>query len=62
VEIDTLEYSRVKSTMVSVSLRIYLWSYSIPSNMHSGAIVGDINLVAMLASVNKLSGAVADQR
>jgi hypothetical protein len=29
VEIDTLEYSWVKATMVSVRSQIYLWSYSI---------------------------------
>jgi hypothetical protein len=58
----------VKATTVSVRLPIYLWSYSIPTgffwhccefsndvwntNKLSGAVAGDINLVATLLSVN----------
>jgi glycerate kinase len=36
MEIDTLEYSRVKATLVSVRLRIYLCALKIPNIGHDG--------------------------
>jgi len=40
MEIDTLEYSQVKATSVSVCLQIFLCAFNIPNKL-SGTIVGD---------------------
>jgi hypothetical protein len=37
MEIDILEYSRVKATSVSVRLRIFLFAFKIPNKL-SGAV------------------------
>jgi hypothetical protein len=50
-KINTLEYSWVKATTVSVRLRIYLLLYSIPTSFMAPLL--GINLVATLVSINK---------
>jgi hypothetical protein len=52
---DTLEYSRVRATAVSVRLRIYLCAFK-NTNKLSGAVAGETIggnvLIAILMSVN----------
>jgi len=62
MEIDTLEYSRVKATSVFVRLRIFLCALK-NTNKLSGVVAGDrfktLFLVMTLRNINKLSSAIA---
>jgi len=55
MEIDTLEYSRVKDTTIFVHLRIFLFMFKIPNKLY-GVVAGELgfclSLVIALRSFN----------
>ena len=57
---NTLEYSWVEATTVSVRLWIHLFTL-INTNKLSGAVAGDTFLIVTLRNANKLSDAVAGE-